>query len=81
MTGQAQEGVEAASDGRHLGRPAGLACPPANADDRAEVGRLNQAVQVVTGKSVDVAYADQGYNGSSAAPALGLTASDWLSSS
>lgn len=36
---------------------------PATADDRAEVGRVAQAVQVATGESVDLAYVDQGYTG------------------
>src|SRR3954451_480851 len=35
---------------------------PANADDRAEVGRLAQAVQDTTGDSVDIAFVDAGYN-------------------
>jgi transposase len=41
----------------------------ANADDRAEVGRLAQAVQASTGQSVDLAYVDQGYTGTRAAGA------------
>ena len=42
---------------------------PANADDRAEVGRLAQAVQDTTGDSVDIAFVDAGYNGPNAAAA------------
>jgi transposase len=36
---------------------------PANVDDRAEVGRLAQAVQEATGQTVELAYVDQGYTG------------------
>jgi hypothetical protein len=42
---------------------------PASADDRAEVGRLAQAVQASTGQSVELAYVDQGYTGYRAAEA------------
>ena len=42
---------------------------PASTDDRAEVGRLAQAVQASTGQSVDLAYVDQGYTGPKAADA------------
>ena len=52
-----------------LGHLLALHVTPANADDRAEVGRLTQAVQVATNESVDVAYVDQGYNGANAASA------------
>ena len=38
-------------------------------DDRAEVGRLAQAVQVSTGQSVELAYVDQGYTGERASEA------------
>jgi transposase len=41
----------------------------ASADDRAEVGRLAQAVQASTGQSVELAYVDQGYTGTRAADA------------
>jgi transposase len=51
---------------RHL---LALHVTPASADDRAEVGRLAQAVQAFTGQSVDLAYVDQGYGGSKAADA------------
>lgn len=36
---------------------------PANADDRAEVGKIAQAIQAATGDSVEIAFADQGYTG------------------
>ena len=52
-----------------LGNLLALHVTPASADDRAEVGRLTQAVQVATNESVDVAYVDQGYNGANAASA------------
>lgn len=40
---------------------------PATEQDRAQVGRLAQAVQAVTGESVELAYVDQGYSGEAAA--------------
>jgi transposase len=52
-----------------LGYLLALHVTPASADDRAEVGRLAQAVQASTDQSVDLAYADQGYTGSKAAAA------------
>ncbi|MBA9062263.1 transposase [Methylobacterium fujisawaense] len=42
---------------------------PANADDRADVAALADAVQEATGDSVDLAYVDQGYIGERAARA------------
>ena len=50
-----------------LGNLPALRVTPASADDRAEVGRLIQAVQVATDESVDVACTDQGCNGANAA--------------
>lgn len=52
-----------------LGHLLALHVTPANADDRAEVGRLAKAVQVATGESVDLAYVDQGFTGEKAATA------------
>jgi transposase len=52
-----------------LGHLLALHVTPANADDRAEVGRLAEAVQIATGNSVEIAFADQGYNGEKAAAA------------
>ena len=52
-----------------LGNLLALHVTPANADDRAEVGRLAQAVQDTTGESVDIAFVDAGYNGPNAAAA------------
>lgn len=52
-----------------LGHLLALHVTPANADDRAEVGRLAQAVQDTTGESVDIAFVDAGYNGPNAAAA------------
>jgi len=46
-----------------LGHLLALHATPATADDRAEVGRLAEAVQATTGESVEVAYVDQGYTG------------------
>jgi transposase len=52
-----------------LGHLLALHVTPVNADDRAGVGRLAQAVQASTGQSVDLAYVDQGYTSSKAADA------------
>ena len=52
-----------------LGHLLALHVTPASTDDRAEVGRLAQAVQASTGRSVDLAYVDQGYTGPGAADA------------
>ncbi len=46
-----------------LGHVLALHVTPANVDDRAEVERLVDAVQDATAGSVEVAFADQGYNG------------------
>jgi transposase len=43
-----------------LGHLLALHVTPANADDRAEVGRLAEAIQDATGESVTLAYVDQG---------------------
>ena len=52
-----------------LGHLLALHVSRASADDRAEVGRLAQAVQDATGDSVSLAYVDQGYTGERAAEA------------
>ena len=52
-----------------LGHLLALHVTPADTDDRAEVGRLTQTVQAVTGENVDVAFVDQGYTGEKAASA------------
>jgi len=49
-----------------LGHLLALHVTPANAQDREQVEQLAQAVQEVTGKSVELAYADQGYSGETA---------------
>src|ERR1700719_2417165 len=46
-----------------LGHLLALHVTPANADDRAEVGRLAEAIQEATGDAVDIAFVDQGYTG------------------
>ncbi|HVB21133.1 MAG TPA: IS5 family transposase, partial [Ktedonobacteraceae bacterium] len=46
-----------------------LLVTPANEQDRAQVGELAQAVQEVTGQSVELAFVDQGYTGDAAAQA------------
>ena len=52
-----------------LGHLLALHVTPASADDRAEVGRLAEAIQDATGQSVTLAYVDQGYIGEKAAGA------------
>ena len=42
---------------------------PANEQERAQVGRLAQAVQEATGQSVEIAFVDQGYTGDAPAEA------------
>ena len=46
-----------------LGHLLALKVTPANEQDRAQVAELSQAVQEVTGQSVEVAFVDQGYTG------------------
>lgn len=55
-----------------LGHLLALHVTPASADDRAEVGRLTEAVQEATGQSVELAYVDQGYTGERATKAAGM---------
>ena len=50
-----------------LGHVLALHVTAANEPDRAQVGILAEQVQEVTGKSVDLAYVDQGYTGKKAA--------------
>jgi transposase len=52
-----------------LGNLLALHVTPANINDRAEVGRLVEAVQEATGGSVETAFADQGYSGDAPAEA------------
>jgi transposase len=52
-----------------LGHLLALRVSPANEDDRAQVGEVVQAVQALTGETVEVAYVDQGYTGEAAATA------------
>src|SRR5215470_11148900 len=52
-----------------LGHLLALHVTPANVDDRAEVGRLADAIQEATGESVTLAYVDQGYTGRTPAEA------------
>jgi transposase len=52
-----------------LGNLLALHVTAADVDERVEVGRLTQTVQAVTDNNVDVAFADQGYNGPNAAAA------------
>ena len=52
-----------------LGYLLALHVTPANEQDRAQVGALAEAVQAVTGESVELAFVDQGYTGEDAAEA------------
>lgn len=52
-----------------LGHLLALHVTPANVDDRAEIGRLADAIQEATGESVTLAYVDQGYSGEAPAAA------------
>jgi transposase len=52
-----------------LGHLLALRVTPANGGDRAQVGELVQAVQEVTGETVELAYVDQGYTGEGPAAA------------
>jgi transposase len=52
-----------------LGHLLALMVTPANAQDRAQVGELAQAVQAVVEEPVDVAFVDQGYTGEEPAQA------------
>jgi transposase len=52
-----------------LGHLLALLVTPANAQERAQVAELAQAVQTVTGEHVELAYVDQGYTGEEPAPA------------
>jgi transposase len=50
-----------------LGHLLALIVTPADEQDRAQVARLAEAVQEVTGESVELAFVDQGYTGEAAA--------------
>lgn len=52
-----------------LGHLLALHVTPADADDRAEVGRMAKAIQAETGESVEIAFVDQGYTGEKPAAA------------
>jgi transposase len=52
-----------------LGNLLALAITAANEQDRAQVATLAEQVQQVTGATVELAYADQGYTGATAAEA------------
>jgi transposase len=52
-----------------LGHLLALLVTPANEQERAQVSKLAQAVQEATGKTVELAYVDQGYTGPEAAEA------------
>src|SRR5205823_6306244 len=52
-----------------LGYLLSLHVTAANEQDREQVGKLAKEVQKTTGKSVELAYVDQGYTGEAAAKA------------
>jgi transposase len=52
-----------------LGHLLSLHVTPANEQDRDQVGKLAKSIQKETGKSVELAYVDQGYTGQKAADA------------
>lgn len=52
-----------------LGHLLALLVTPANEQDRAQVEQLAQAVQEVTGETIEIAFVDQGYTGDDAAQA------------
>ncbi len=52
-----------------LGHLLALHVTPADEQDRAQIGQLAQAVQEVTGETLEVAFVDQGYTGDEAAQA------------
>jgi transposase len=52
-----------------LGHLLALRVTPADEQDRAQVGALAEAVQEVTGESVELAFVDQGYTGEAPATA------------
>jgi transposase len=52
-----------------LGHLLALHVTAADEQDRAQVGALAEAVQQITGESVELAYVDQGYSGENAAQA------------
>jgi transposase len=52
-----------------LGHLLALRVTPANEEDRAQVGEVVQAVQELTGETVELAYVDQGYTGKAPAAA------------
>lgn len=52
-----------------LGHLLALLVTPANEQDRDQVGQLAQAVQTVTGETLELAFVDQGYTGDDAAQA------------
>src|SRR3954465_9430000 len=52
-----------------LGNLLALRVTAANVDERKEIGALTREVQAVTDNNVDVAFADQGYDGPNAAEA------------
>jgi transposase len=55
-----------------LGHLLALHVTPANEQDREQVEKLAEAVQEVTGESVELAYVDEGYSGEQPAEKHGI---------
>ena len=53
-----------------LGNLLALLVTPANEQDRAQAGKLAEAIQAAMGQSVELMYADQGYTGKQTAEAV-----------
>jgi transposase len=66
---QATQGLEGACAVDTLGHLLALHVTAASEQDRAQVERLAEEVQQITGRSVEPAYVDQGYTGQTAADA------------
>ena len=66
-TGEAAQAQQDAHRRRDARPPAGAHRHAADEQDRAQVAELAEAVQQVTGESVELAYVDQGYTGEAAA--------------
>jgi transposase len=60
---QTQERQQGAHGRRHAGHLLAVHVTPANEQERAHVFELCEAVQTVTGQTVELAWADQGYTG------------------
>src|ERR1700689_1509367 len=60
-----------------LGHLLAVTIPPANEQDRAQVGQMARAVQAAVEEPVQIAFVDQGYTGEQPAQSAARKASDW----